>query len=136
MITGRCSCGAVRYQVEGDPVYAVLCHCRDCQRASGTGHVPVMGMPKATFAVQGETKSYAVRGTSGLSAIRYFCPTCGSLLFGMTEVAPEAVSIYVGTLDDPSTFQPEAVMFTRNRHDWDVTTKALMEFETMPPRSN
>jgi hypothetical protein len=61
VITGGCLCGAVRYQVVGIPLFAVLCHCRDCQRASGTGHVPVMGMPKSSFTVQGETKSYAVR---------------------------------------------------------------------------
>jgi hypothetical protein len=123
MITGRCLCGAVQYQVEGSPLYAVLCHCRDCQRASGTGHVPVMGMPKSSFTVLGETKSYALGHASGRSSIRHFCPTCGSLLFGTTEVAPEAVSIYVDTLDEPSVFQPEAVMFKRDRQKWSVTER-------------
>src|SRR5579862_5779019 len=133
MITGGCLCGTVRYEAEGNPLFAVLCHCRDCQRASGTGHVPVMGMPKSSFTAQGETRTYAVRHASGRSSIRHFCPTCGSLLFGTTEILPEAVSIYVGTLDDPSVFQPEAVMFKRDRHDWDVTAKALLEFDTLPP---
>ena|SRR5580698_6797018 len=132
MITGGCLCGAVRYQVAGSPLFAVLCHCRDCQRASGTGHVPVMGMPKSSFAVQGETRNYAVRHIGGRSSVRHFCPTCGSLLFGTAEVAPEAVSIYVGTLDEPSLFQPEAVMFKRDRHGWDVTAGQLPEFDAMP----
>ena len=92
-----------------------------------------MGMPKSSFTIRGETKGYAVRGGSGLTSTRYFCPTCGSLLFGMAEVAPEAVSIYVGTLDEPSVFKPEALLFKRDRHDWDVTAGALPEFETMPP---
>lgn len=95
----------------------------------------MMGMPKSLFKVYGETKSYAVRGTSGLNAIRHFCPTCGSLLFGAPEAVPHAVIIYVGTLDEPSVFQPEAVMFKRDRHDWDVTASALPEFETMATRS-
>ena len=133
MVTGGCLCGAVRYQAAGSPLFAVFCHCRDCQRASGTGHVPVMGMSKSSFTVQGETKSYAVRGTSGLRSIRHFCPTCGSLLFGTPEVAADAVTIYVGTLGDPSVFQPTAVMFKRDRHDWDITAGALTEFEMMPP---
>ena len=132
MITGGCLCGAVRYQAAGKTLFAVLCHCRDCQRASGTGHVPVMGMPKSSFTVRGETKGYAVRGTSGLSAVRHFCPTCGSLLFGTSEVAPDAVSLYVGTLDEPSVFQPEAVLFKRERNRWDVIAGALPEFEKMP----
>jgi hypothetical protein len=133
MITGGCLCARVRYEAAGNPLFAVLCHCRDCQRASGTGHVPVMGMPGSSFTVRGETKSYTVRHTSGRSSIRHFCPTCGSLLFGTSEVAPDAVSIYVGTLDEPSVFQPKAVLFKRDRYGWDVTAGVLSEFETMPP---
>ena len=132
MLTGGCLCGAIRYRAEGKPLFAVLCHCRDCQRASGTGHVPVMGVLKSSFAVEGETSSYALRHSNGRTSIRHFCPVCGSLLFGTAEIAPEAVSIYVGTLDDPGVFQPEAVMFRRDRHGWDVTAGALTEFETMP----
>jgi hypothetical protein len=133
IISGGCLCGAVRYQVAGNPLFAVLCHCRNCQRASGTGHVPVMGMPKTSFTVRGETKSYTVCHAGGRSSIRHFCSTCGSLLFGTAETAPDSVSIYVGTLDEPSVFQPEAVMFKRDRHEWDVTVGTLPEFETMPP---
>jgi hypothetical protein len=50
----------------------------------------------------------------------------------MSEIAPDAVSIYVGTLDDPSIFKPDTVMFKRDRHAWDVTALSLEEFETMP----
>lgn len=133
MITGRCLCGAVQYQAAGDPLFAVLCHCRDCQRVSGTGHVPVMGVAKSSFSAHGETRTYSIRHPDGRSSSRHFCPTCGSLLFGTSTSAPEAVSVYVGTLDQPSVFNPEAVMFTRDRHHWDVAAKPLPEFETMPP---
>src|SRR5689334_12492322 len=111
MITGRCSCGAIQYEADGAWLYAVVCYCRDCQRASGTGHVPVMGVPKSLFKVRGETRSFTVRGTSGLNSIRHFCPNCGSLLFGTPEIAPDAVSIYAGTLDDPSIFKPTTILF-------------------------
>jgi hypothetical protein len=133
IVTGGCLCGAVRYEVQGKPLFAVHCHCRDCQRASGTGHVPVMGMARASFKVTGKPNSYTVQGTSGLKTTRHFCPTCGSLLFGMADMAPESVSVYVGTLDDPSVFQPETILFTRNRPAWDKLAGGLPEFETMPP---
>jgi len=132
VITGGCGCGAVRYEADGEPLFAVLCHCRDCQRASGTGHIPVMGMPKSLFKVSGEIKSYATVGSSGKNGIRNFCPNCGSLLFGTPEIAPDAVTIYVGTLDDPTVFQPEAILFKRDRHAWDVLAGTLAEFDTMP----
>jgi hypothetical protein len=131
-MTGGCLCGAVRYEAQGKALWAVHCHCRDCQRASGTGHVPVLGMPKSFFKVTGETTSYAIKGTSGLKSIRHFCPTCGSLLFGTPEAASEAVSIYVGTLDDPSVFRPEAILFRRNRLEWDKIEGGLPEFDTLP----
>jgi hypothetical protein len=135
IMTGGCLCGAVRYEAQGKPLFAVHCHCRDCQRASGTGHVPVMGMAKSSFKVTGKTKSYTLKGTSGLKTIRHFCPTCGSLLFGTPEVSPDAVTIYVGTLDDPSVFRPEAILFRRSRLSWDETAGNLPEFDTLPAPS-
>jgi hypothetical protein len=123
MMTGGCLCGAVRYEAQGNPLFAVHCHCRDCQRASGTGHVPVMGMAKSSFKVTGETRSYTVQGTSGLRTTRHFCSTCGSLLFGMADMAPESVSV----------FQPEAILFARSRLAWDELAGSLPEFDTMPP---
>ena len=134
MITGGCLCGAIRYEAEGEPLYAVHCCCRDCQRASGAGHVPVMGVLKASFKVNGETKSYTKTGGSGLRSIRHFCPECGSLLFGTPEVSPDAVTIYVGSLDDPSAFKPQSILFTRDRAAWDQIAGSIPEFDTVPPR--
>jgi hypothetical protein len=133
MITGGCLCGAIRYQAEGEPLFAVHCHCRDCQKASGTGHVPVMGVARRGFTVTGETRSYAKKGGSGQRSVRHFCPTCGSLLFGTPEVAPDAITIYVGSLDDPSAFRPQLIMYARDRQPWDVVADDLPVFETTPP---
>ena len=132
MIAGGCLCGCVRYEAQGDALFGVLCHCRDCQRTSGTGHVPVMGVLKSTFRVTGETNSYGALGGSQKQAIRHFCPNCGSLLFGTPEIAPDIVTIYVGSLDDPSAFNPQYVQFTRDRPDWDKMDAHLPEYETVP----
>jgi len=113
MITGGCLCGAVRYQSGGQPLVGLRCYCRDCQRASGSTGVPVMIVDKKQFKVTGKTGISAVTGGSGRKAIRHFRPDCGSLLFGTPEVAPEIVTIYVGSLDDPSIFKPAFAQFTR-----------------------
>jgi hypothetical protein len=131
MITGGCLCGRIRYRADGQPLFGVLCHCRDCQRASGTGHVPVMGVARTAFRVSGQARSYTTIGGSGHSAIRHFCPDCGSLLFGTPESAPQMVTIYVGSLDDPSLFRPQAAIFTQSRHAWDVGAETLPEFLTI-----
>jgi len=134
MIEGGCLCGAVRYRAEGEPLFAVHCHCRDCQRASGTGHVPALGMRRDLFSYTGNTNSYATVGTSKGQAVRHFCPVCGSLMFGLPESWPHMVSLYVGTLDDPSVFAPSIIVFASQRHEWDRLAAALPEFETLPPR--
>jgi hypothetical protein len=135
VITGGCLCGAVRYEAGGEPLFGLHCHCRDCQRASGTGHVPIMGVAKESFKVMGEIKAYANTGGSKRRAVRNFCPVCGSLLFGTPEIAPHLVTIYVGSLDDPSLFKPALVQFTRDRPAWDRTAGDLPEFTATPNAS-
>jgi hypothetical protein len=132
MFRGGCACGRVRYEAQGDPVFSVICHCRDCQKASGTGAVPVMGVPKASFQVTGDPARYVSRGGSQSDAIRYFCPDCGSLLFGAPQVIPDTVTIYVGSLDDPGLFKPDLAMFTRDRPAWARLSDVPVEVETTP----
>jgi len=133
MITGGCLCGRVRYECEGAPLFALNCHCRDCQRVSGAGHASVLGVEKAHFLVEGETRAYATTGESGRRSVRHFCPTCGSTLFGTPEAAPWVVTIYAGSLDDPSVFEPTVAQFTRSRPDWDRCAAPLREFSAAPP---
>ncbi|HEY5808241.1 MAG TPA: GFA family protein [Povalibacter sp.] len=132
MITGGCLCGRVRYESQGAALFSVICHCRDCQRVSGSGGVPVMGVSKARFRVTGEPAQFAVEGGSRKQAIRHFCPDCGSLLFGTPEVIPDTVTLYVGSLDDPNVFKPEHSMFVRDRPCWARIDAAIPEYQTVP----
>ena len=133
-ITGRCLCGAVRYESAGEPLFSLVCHCRDCQRASGSGGVPVLGVPKGSFTFVGPTKQSKSIGGSGRPSIRNFCSECGSLLFGTPESAPELVTIYAGTLDDPTTFRPQNAIFTSQRPAWATLAMQLEEHPRMPER--
>jgi hypothetical protein len=69
-ITGRCLCGAVRYQFEGDPQFVFLCHCRDCQRSGGSlTHYGVM-VPESGFTRHFEVRAYVKRSDSGREITR------------------------------------------------------------------
>jgi len=58
-MTGGCLCGAVRYESTGEPGFALLCHCRDCQRQSGSAFAAGWRVPAAGFRVtQGAPKLY------------------------------------------------------------------------------
>ena len=132
MVAGGCLCGAVRYEVAGEPKFSVLCYCRDCQKAPGRRHVPVMGMPRGSVKISGETKTYTNRGESGRMAVRHFCPVCGSLLFGTPDRERGDVNLYIGTLDDPSVFKPTCAIFVRSRAPWDRDANALPAHTALP----
>ena len=77
-LTGGCICGAIRYETAADPVVMVNCHCRDCQRATGSGYAPFVIVPKAAVKVSGQPRYYKTVGASGGAVERGFCPTCGA----------------------------------------------------------
>lgn len=129
MIAGGCLCGRVRYEADGEALFRVVCHCRECQRASGTGHVPVIGVYKKDFRLNGEPKSYVMAGGSGQPVARHFCPDCGSLLFSLPEIAPHIVTIYVGGLDDAAAFKPQHAQFIGQRPEWARIAPGVTEYE-------
>ncbi len=132
MFTGRCLCGAVQYRSQGPALFSVVCHCRDCQRASGSGGFPVLGVARATFACSGPVRQSRTPGGSGQTAVRNFCAECGSKLFGTPESAPGMVTIYAGSLDEPGAFAPTDALFTRDRPSWATLRGTLVEHATLP----
>ncbi|MEZ7911577.1 MAG: GFA family protein [Propionivibrio sp.] len=132
-IRGACLCGAVRYECTAEPMFAVNCHCRDCQRASGSAYLPVLMVPAAALKVVGEVCEYAKQGDRGFVARRSFCPVCGSQLFACSDGMPDWVGLRAGTLDDPSRYRPQADIYTRSAHAWDVMAPETAKFDTLPP---
>ena len=133
-ITGGCLCGAVRYESSGEPVYSLLCHCRDCQRQSGTAYVAAMRVSAAGFRItKGQPKLYLKAADSGNEVARAFCPECGSLLFIRVSARPDLVGLRVGSLDDPSWFRPEADIFVKSAQPWDHMDPELPKYPTYPP---
>ena len=131
---GGCLCGAVRYECTGEPVFALLCHCRDCQRQSGSAYAAGWRVPAAGFRVtQGEPKLFVKSADSGNVITRAFCPDCGSMLFLQVSARPDLVAIRVGTLDDPSGFRPVADIFVKSAQPWDYMKPDLPKYPTYPP---
>ncbi len=132
--TGGCLCGAVRYEAAGEPIFALQCHCRDCQRASGTAYVAAMRLPASGFRItQGMPKRFVSKADSGNEVTRAFCGDCGSPLYIQVSSRPDIVGLRVGTLDDPSGFRPEADIFTRSAQPWDYMNPDLPKYGTYPP---
>ena len=131
-MTGGCACGALRYRAEGEPLLQGLCHCRNCQRFTGSGHVGFIAFADDAVALEGETRRYGLAGDSGRTAMRYACAVCGSGVFGRSELMPGMVNLYAGSLDDTAQFKPRIAIFVRSRPAWDTSSNGLECFETVP----
>ena len=113
---GGCRCGAIRYEVNGEPVAGVACHCRDCQYVSGGGANHSMVFGRAGFAVvKGMPKVYKARSGSGGS---FFCDACGVQLFSQPDSNPGLVAIKVGSLDDSSDYRVQADIWMASAPVW------------------
>ncbi len=118
-ISGGCACGAVRYRSDADPLLMLNCHCRDCQRASGSAYAAILVLPKAALTMEGEPRYHSVRGNAGSAVDRGFCGSCGSPILVKLERRPEIVGVQAGSLDDPALFKPAMDIFTASAHPWD-----------------
>jgi hypothetical protein len=123
-ITGGCLCGRVRYSVEGEAKLSAVCHCRSCQRYTGSAFEPLMVFPTETVKVEGELKTYDDPGDSGNFVHRQFCPNCGSSLMAEVDVMPGVRVVLAGSLDDPAVFQRawKSSAPARSRGCWDHPT--------------
>lgn len=130
--TGGCACGAIRYEIAGEPLASNHCQCRDCQRKSGTGHGSYMTFTRAGVKLTGEPKHWDIIADNGNVKTRAFCPTCGSPVYMTFAATPDVFTIHAASLDDPRRFKPQIVTYAVRGHAWDALDPALQKFERMP----
>jgi len=114
-VTGGCLCGAVRYQADGPPNHASLCHCRMCQRHFGNAIGGYASFPRARLRF---TKGAAKNYRSSDFAQRGFCAACGSPLTYEYSGAPERISVTLGSLDQPERFPPSVHWGIESQVPW------------------
>ena len=131
--TGGCACGAIRYDIAGEPLAMNDCQCRDCQRKSGTGHGSYLTFPRAGVTLSGQGTHWDIVGDSGNVKTRGFCPVCGSPVYLTFAAMPEVFTVHAASLDDPGRYQPTMLTYTVRGHAWDHVDPALQRFERMPP---
>jgi hypothetical protein len=113
---GGCQCGEVRYRFEGEPLELTVCHCRECQRQSGSAFGMSLSIPAGAFKLlAGSPKIFEVVCDSGRRKSCAFCPNCGTRIYHRTDAG---ISIKAGTLDDTSALRPTAHYWTARKQPW------------------
>lgn len=134
-LEGGCLCGTIRYTLRGPALFVSQCCCRDCQKATGTGHTTIVGVHRDQLQIrQGTPKQYASKGASGGDVIRHFCAECGGRLYTSGTLPGEVVMVQAGSLDDPNRISPESVIYVKDSLAWDRFDDALPRFQGLPDR--
>lgn len=126
---GGCLCGQVRYEVSGEPLAVVVCHCKNCQKQSGsTFSINIIGQSEQ-IEIQGKLSTYADANDSGDPVNRNFCENCGSPIFSEILSQGNLIALKVGTLDDTSDIEPQTQFWCISKQNWlslDTKMPALM----------
>ena len=101
--TGRCLCGDIRWQYEGEVTWACYCHCDDCRRNCAAPVVAWLGVPLKNFKWLGKAPG-TYNSSKGVS--RHFCRNCGSPIAFKADHYKGGMNLYAASLDDPEQFRP------------------------------
>ena len=125
--SGGCLCGAIRFQMSADPLWVAYCHCESCRR-----HTAAV---VATFAGFAETAVSFTKGTpavfeSSPEVWRSFCSRCGSPISYRSARFPGEVHFYIGVMDSPGQYLPQAHVHHGEHISWFDTKDDLVRFES------
>ncbi len=129
--SGHCLCGAVSYQLSGEPLVTRVCWCRACQQLAGNGMVNAL-VPSTALKVSGELKDFVRTADSGNRITHQFCPLCGAHLFAHSSARPQFTVIRVGTLDDPASVRPTMNIWSVSAPGWACLDATLERVERQP----
>lgn len=133
--SGRCVCGAVSYTVVGEPKRITICHCRWCQRRTGSAFGVEVVFDASQVTIDDSVVSHYRHQSdeSGRWLDQHFCARCGSNIGFTLEAIPGIRTIAAGTFDDPSWLQlgkyRRRHVFTRSAQDWAVIPDDVESYE-------
>jgi hypothetical protein len=135
-IEGGCTCRAIRYRMTTAPMFVHACHCRWCQRETGTAHaLNAMIEADRVELLQGQPEMIDTPSLSGRGQKIWRCPTCRIAVWSNYAGAGDSVRfLRVGTLDDPDSCPPDIHIFTASKQPWVVLpegAKAAEEYYDM-----
>jgi hypothetical protein len=129
-LEGGCACGKMRYRLASRPMFVHCCHCKDCQRQTGSAFViNALIETGRVEKLSGETKAVAVPTDSGRPHDIHRCPSCGTAVWSRYGGRQALSFVRVGTLDEPSELPPNVHIYTRSKLPWVALPADVPAFE-------
>jgi hypothetical protein len=128
-LEGGCACGALRYRLTSPPLFVHCCHCRNCQRQTGSAFVINMLIEASRVQLLGKAPvAVAVPRENGLHRI-FRCPRCQVAVWSEYSGRSPILFVRAGTLDDPSAIAPDVHIYTRSKVPWITLPASVPAFE-------
>jgi hypothetical protein len=131
-VDGACACGAIRIEAEADPEKTQVCHCSDCQTATGTAFRVSIPVPGASLKVSGQPKTYIkTTAESGRPRVQAFCGQCGTPLYSTSpgDSVQPSYTLRAGILRQRAEFAPRRQIWWRSAQPWVTQLGALPKHE-------
>jgi hypothetical protein len=119
----------VRYRLASEPMFVHCCHCRNCQRQTGSAFVVNLLIEADRVEVlEGTPEPVDAPRDDGSAQRIYRCPRCQVAVFSQYS-RRELRFVRAGTLDDPAAVTPDVHIFTRSKVGWVVLPEGAPAFE-------
>jgi hypothetical protein len=129
--TGGCRCGAVRFEVSGEPLSVGYCHCSDCRRATGAPVSAFVGFHAEEVSLSGDM----LRSFENGAVTRSFCGTCGSPVAYLDQRLDDHIYFMLGAMDMPADYKPTLHSYVREQLPYVHMPDGLQRFpKTSVPR--
>jgi len=129
MSEGGCSCGSIRYRLTSEPLFVHGCHCRNCQRQTGSAFaVNLLIEAHRVELMQGEPEQVDVPRDDGSTQAIFRCPACEVAVWS-NYGWPTLLFVRGGTLDDPSGVEPDVHIYTRSKLPWVTLPDGVPAFD-------
>jgi hypothetical protein len=126
VLNGKCECGAIRYRVADEFLYAANCHCSNCRAATGTAFKAFAGIERDKLEIVEGEGNLLIVGEEDSNHTR--CGLCGSLLFSVVRDG-DYVHVAMGSLVDAPSIRPTEHIFVGSKAPWFEITDDLPQFE-------
>jgi hypothetical protein len=118
-LEGGCACGALRYRMTTPPMFVHCCHCRDCQRQTGSAFVLNALIEGDRVALLSGTPVPSAMPTDSRRPHAIFrCAACGTAVWSEYNGRATLRFVRVGTLDDPTALAPDVHIYVRSKLPW------------------
>jgi hypothetical protein len=132
LLAGGCRCGAVRYRVEDEFLYAWNCHCSRCRAATGSAFKSLAGIEREKLEIVEGADDLLVVGDEVDVLNDTRCASCGSFLFSVVR-GGAYVHVGMGSLIDVPSIRPQAHIFVGSKAPWFEITDDLPQFDRYAP---